>query len=304
MPYVPLAESLRYLFTPLYATISLHCILWKRKSMVHFVNSVTRGSEQVAEAGNGFLVVYLVSGMLITIQSSLHLYFYSIGNLIRSVLPFVKETDCLTYQVFTYIRFLLYVPWQRNQWILLTVALYCKTYDLIVHLREALLDNVRNTLVTDEPYLKAAIVSKRKLDVYMKRFEKIYNVFPFMWFSYLFVRSSGFILYLMKANTTLKLIGPVLNYASDLLIIFAMLLHLDRTEGRLAEKVDECDNWLFEVCPKFSDLSSKLRSELRKKVKCTAMSYFELNRTLVLSFSGSLITFTVLFVQLSNSSIA
>lgn len=153
---------------------------------------------------------------------------------------------------------------------------------------------------------------RKELDALRLEFNSLFSLIPFLWFSYLFFSFSGFIVMTVTSTSVVALQWTSITaewimyslFVSAVVIAVLYCESLSKKSQRQATEfalqlVMQSDDHL-----KASELVAKLQliSELNQhSLHLTGWSIFNLNRGLLLSFAGSLISFSVLFAGLMTT---
>lgn len=142
----------------------------------------------------------------------------------------------------------------------------------------------------DQSLIKSTIKSTKET---FREFEDRLSFLPFMWFLYGVVGSAG-IVYgaLLNPKHMTKVIYVVIDYLPPVLVAIAA----DGLHQRISDKSDEIIHLLSSNDS--LDVGSKilltLEVESMKKMRLTGLSYFTMDKRLITSFSGSVLTFAAL----------
>lgn len=140
-------------------------------------------------------------------------------------------------------------------------------------------------------------------------FEECFDILPFFWFAILFFLSSGFVLISIQSvgpqTEIYVLISEWLRFLSFTTLFFGVVLVADY----FCRKSQAMANDFIQVIAPDNDLDKKgtelskfmLMNELetRSSFVLTAWNFFNLDRSLILAFSGAIISFSVLFAQIA-----
>ena len=138
----------------------------------------------------------------------------------------------------------------------------------------------------------------------VNEFDRTFSMFPFIWFVILFYKSC-FHLILLKSQSFMIDIPMAINYVwfvVEYLATMSILFTIDRV-NKQTQRSFESYRKRFIRSKMSGSASRELNNDIEKQLnlKLTAWSMFELNKSFILSFISSLITFSVLFMQLSNA---
>ena len=193
---------------------------------------------------------------------------------------------------------LLYVGLIREQYLNMSAIPY--TY-LATSIELVKQDTVRKAIIRSSDDIYRLMVKVRNLNRWKHEFEREFRIFPFLWYSFLFIGATG----VLSSNelttdvTRLESIFYVITFFSHLVVVFYYTYYISEqvaaTQEVLESKVSE-----FEKISQNWSMLNYVGSTLTKDVKYTAIGLFELNSGLILSFASGLISFTVMFLQMSH----
>jgi hypothetical protein len=139
----------------------------------------------------------------------------------------------------------------------------------------------------------------------IETFDNLFNILPFIWLSYSFLSCAYSVLFLQKyQNDILNQVIFVMHFVGNNTTIFTIVWWLNREQKCLKEKCEKLQERLIEKILNQSDLSQTLALTVIDKIsnsKTTVFSFFDFDKNLLPSFVGTLLTFTVLFLQLNHS---
>ena len=135
-------------------------------------------------------------------------------------------------------------------------------------------------------------------------FDQIFSVFPFLILGRNFCTFSSFFLYQVTQPTSLGLetsIRIILMEMANLLLSFYFVLHVNRNNNRLTVICQEtvlCINQNNNISVRDILLVQEIRHV--SQWKPTALSMIYLDNTLIPAFAGAVLSFSVLFMQISK----
>lgn len=146
----------------------------------------------------------------------------------------------------------------------------------------------------------------RHLNQINSQFESLFSHMPFMTISYTFMSISGYLNSLMdhQVNTNVA-VGGMIPYGIETVFMFVMIL----TMSDLNQKVeDEIQNYILElkITNGQSIRCAQHTMTLEKFAKSqtpTGLGNFSIDKLLIIPFLGSLISFSALFIQLTQSTV-
>ncbi|KAI1303027.1 hypothetical protein HDE_02480 [Halotydeus destructor] len=161
-------------------------------------------------------------------------------------------------------------------------------------------ENLILTTQTLECYEKS-IEQQLDLNCLKSQFNDSVNTFPLLWFSSLFMQSSGLILYLRDGTIGIFALWRIACFIVHLFITTVLLVNVILAQRRTKARqkrildnlpVDKMDVQLFAHQTKFVRVISE-------RIEYDAI-LFKLDESVILAFAGALVTFTVMFTQLSK----
>ncbi|KAI1295532.1 hypothetical protein HDE_05522 [Halotydeus destructor] len=195
----------------------------------------------------------------------------------------------------------LHIP-LKKQWYLVSVLIY------IVNLIQwSMAETIFIAQLADRrnAHQISAIIKRRQLLNNVKRhFNDVFCPFPLIWLTSLFLQSSGLILNMQGRPDSIEYYRLIVYglEAIFMVVILGLVIFLEnRNKEAMRKLLSELD--LFNrPATDLAELQDwfKLKDCMNENVELHAM-LFKLDRSLILGFIGSLITFSVMFVQLTHN---
>ena len=137
-------------------------------------------------------------------------------------------------------------------------------------------------------------------------FVRVTGIIPVLWFLKEFIYLSGILMNLKATFSNQEyFIMSIMTYVIPLTLIISTVISLmvftDNCVAEISAKIDEATRVILEKeeASKWFPVLSQLDSQ--KKFQFRAWNLFDINKYLILSFAASLITFSALFIQISDS---
>ena len=131
----------------------------------------------------------------------------------------------------------------------------------------------------------------------MNKFDKIFSLMPLIWFSYLFAYASDHVM-MIRSMTNPKVLIFALSFFIEFLSICLAVLFMSSQRNSLLQETTKIERHLLNVK---GDLFIKSRVmanlESISSFKVTAWNMFYLEKSLLLSFIGTVLTFSILFIE-------
>lgn len=183
-----------------------------------------------------------------------------------------------------------------------SAIIYCYlrvNYNYYENLRKAVKGMNKNA---EENCFRTEIKTRNQLDALFRQIEETMCFFPFIWFSMLFFTFAGMLwtrkhdLFALESDMLLILFSFVAISLCGLLVFIDKLRNYDLKESNLiAEQLLDVRKVDF-----YADQLAGILSH-RKPLILTGWQFYNLNRGFMLYFAGGLLTFSVLFMQLTDN---
>lgn len=200
-----------------------------------------------------------------------------------------------------YLRFL--EDWQLYGQSLYIFFLIC-THQLNVKHFTSIRSFIKLNMVSDLDFIRITMKSKNLLNNTKVQFDKIFNMLPILWFCSYFFWSTVFIMsFKRNGSQYLSLYISYAIYAAlTTSIIFSIIFYIQHIDNYIKDEKRHCIQ-LLQANGKVSSLNQELINIIAdtEELHLTGWQCFDLNRGLILTFAQSLVTLSVLFVQLLNS---
>lgn len=130
-------------------------------------------------------------------------------------------------------------------------------------------------------------------------FHEFFDIYPFVWFSFLFLKSTANMMFLYKLKN--ELITTIIVESTDFILYFIAFFCAVHYADRLITKHSNLRvNIIAQLRLEFYKCSKPLVALIGERhFTLTACAMFNIDRSLIISFSGSLITFSILFAGMS-----
>ncbi|KAI1292485.1 hypothetical protein HDE_06925 [Halotydeus destructor] len=130
-----------------------------------------------------------------------------------------------------------------------------------------------------------------------KQFESMFAIFPLLYFASIFTQSTGLIVSLSQDKYNIGLVKLAFSSINVAVALFLVIV-VNRIESEEKERnqliVDR--SW-DQICDKDFRVGLRLQEAFSQRTPLTAI-FFELNLKVILSFAGSIISFTIMLLQL------
>lgn len=138
----------------------------------------------------------------------------------------------------------------------------------------------------------------------MSEFDNIFSLSPLLSLTDIFVSTSVMVVNVSREVNTAN-ITSLMRFVYNIVWMFGVVLFIHRKQESLMKESQQVRKVILTQKPPCI-LSASFISQLDSfsSMKMTAWSLFPLDKSLILSFAASVMTFTVLFLQLSSTNIA
>ena len=220
---------------------------------------------------------------------------FAIKALVRDTWTTVR----LTFQV---------LPTQMNQFFIVYPTLYLIVLRLASDADVAQLETMQHLVKIDARKL---LTERKRTAALWQEFEQLFNVVPFMVIGILYLTIPGIIVGLrqdaqvhsphLPYSLASFIIFHVIIVTQVLLLIFAVTRAQDRVREASERLIDKLQ---LQSCSSVEEASARhsLEKELRQQQPLTGCRMFTVDPSLLLSFAASVITFSVLLIQLQEPS--
>ena len=210
------------------------------------------------------------------------------------------------YQLLYYIR-TVYAIIGRDHWINMTAlpfAYYTISIELI---KQDMLKFYMQQKSMDAKVLKQILIISRHVEHAKSTMNQLFGPFPLMWLSYLFLGETGAIQFIYLSIQTeqhlwLTLIKAIF-FGKQIVFVFGVICLINHHISNSHQLCEQLSTRLYAQMsltnPIQSNLITCLANQLQKSINYSACGLFDLNESLLLSFAAGLISFTVMFLQIS-----
>ncbi|KAI1287491.1 hypothetical protein HDE_10236 [Halotydeus destructor] len=208
-------------------------------------------------------------------------------------------------ELFGYIHILIFTNAVQKPWALVGMLLYLHCQQRMIKLNTESIARIGcHDKITSKQFKQSLhimkLVQHRHDD-----FESIFRVFPLLWFSSIFLTFSCIMLTdILSKGATNVLIS--MTEFKDILFLLYLIVRIDSEKVALRSAIAQVKQALVQRQGEYDDMKSFFlnmqiqRSLAELNLDHTALHLFQLDRSLIVSFVGALITFGVLFIQLAG----
>ena len=201
------------------------------------------------------------------------------------------------FQILTYIWTL------TNNWMIGGAGIYTFFVKSIQEYEESFFDRIENSLKLLTP--GSVLLQRKKVNKKKECFLTLMSYLPCLWFVYLFISATGFIMSLTSEWNRNHLLVTILGFGPPMLLNIVMIVYLTLTASHCMDVIRNRLEELSEDIARRPDVIQwqivLTQIEEDKRFEFTAWGFFDINKRLELSFLASLISFTALFTQMSSN---
>ncbi|KAI1285865.1 hypothetical protein HDE_11323 [Halotydeus destructor] len=185
-------------------------------------------------------------------------------------------------------------------WPVVSAAIYVTILFSISKIEDNLMINNLNT-IQSLGGVNNCITQQLDLKVLKSDFNQIFNIFPLLWYAGLFLQSSGLIVYLVTEEYGIYSLWRIACFVLLLIVTTGrMVIVISDQEKTKSRQKCILDNFSVENMDiQMFASQSKLIRILSETTKHNAI-LFKLDERLILAFASALVTFTVMFTQIST----
>ena len=220
-------------------------------------------------------------------------FIYYNYDLIMTFKPFLMENISNGWKMLYYVWFsICFII--SHQIVVLMIFEYLLIFNVLTNLKMSL-------ILTNTTPSNAIIFKWRQICALSDEFESIYSMAPFFKITNSFIGAIMFIVncYIEKEPIDIRIKASLFYFVIHLMIDFYVLHVIDRSNTSLKKSADE----MLQKCAfRNDDMLEKFANEVNQSYRfnLTGFKLFALEKSLVIGFGASLISFTVLFIQIST----
>lgn len=208
--------------------------------------------------------------------------------------------------MFTFIAF--YIPIICRAWLSPIMLIYSFFVYSIYLTEKSFLEDFNNELVSNSKslnLLSVALSRKLRLNELKSQAESVLNIFPFLWCAYLFKSTSAYIMQQAQSvstSTADMILSLILfsDYIVPMCFLFGLLLFIENRSDKIKDMSTSTLRRLVKTY--HPDIESKThliqQFEHNAHLPLTGWSMFDLNKRFMLSFVSSVLSFSVLILQI------
>ncbi|KAI1293750.1 hypothetical protein HDE_06385 [Halotydeus destructor] len=205
------------------------------------------------------------------------------------------------YHWFTYAHYLAYYgPFVEYQFLTLQLAFYRFAVLSWSYAEKSFIESLYQQPLVDNITYVTMIRKKLKLNSLRQRIDSVFGVVVLSWFAAIFIQTTGFMSNLgsMEAAGVFR----IFTYFRDILFLFTIMAFVANIQS-LVSKKRKCflqyQGQQGPISPELMIVDLKFRKLLGEEVPFSAV-LFDLHSSLALGFVSSLISFTVMFLQITD----
>ena len=145
------------------------------------------------------------------------------------------------------------------------------------------------------------IVRARHIHDMGQEFEQLFNLFPAMWLLSFLLQSTGYLVLFLDETMRVELIvGEWFILGVQMILCATTIAIVIHRKSQIAQQAENlCKSMIASAGVQLNTNHSMLVKELERSLTLTGYGQFEIKPSLLISFIGSVITFSVLFIQLT-----
>ena len=271
----------------------------KRAAILSLANEIKRFETPVIKRKLRHLSLILsVSHWMLTTSAISTHSMMSYGNLAKQVglIDYCDSGRCSILIQSIAINRLLFYIFVREQFMKMSSMVYCYHAYAIELITQ---DGINFQDIHKMVDIRDLVSFNTRMNNLRTKFNAIYNIFPFINYSYLFLGMAGMISDCSKSPIDLVSISYIAMFGQHVIVQLVMTLTINRQIKSTMSVVDRKFHEISHMTNNFA-LLVYLKSELSTFVDYTAADLFSLKNEFILSFVGGLVSFTVMFLQLST----
>lgn len=173
-------------------------------------------------------------------------------------------------------------------WVDATSAFYCILLQVLLVHQKLVIRRIC-------PNIQSVREGRRLTCLMNDRFDRLFSYLPFLWFLNGIIEVSFFTMVTATAKSVHETIVNALWIMGSITPPVIVCIVVSNMEASIAKEIDACHNKISQCVRMTASESLLLKTELDQiKLRVTGLSFFELNRSLALSYIGNVITFAAL----------
>lgn len=141
-----------------------------------------------------------------------------------------------------------------------------------------------------------------------KRFTDLFSLYPFLWLAYRFFSAAGYVNSTSHISSNSYALGDMVVFVISTCLSLIGIYMTSSLDERISEKTRGTIQVVNMTTKKFSDTSSPVRlivclRDFEADMIPSIYGLFNMNKSLILNFMGSILTFAVLFKQMAENKI-
>ncbi|KAI1299846.1 hypothetical protein HDE_03681 [Halotydeus destructor] len=193
----------------------------------------------------------------------------------------------------------------QESWVMIGMLLYLYYHHFMVKSDLESLSLIRWQDETKSSSFNRSLHVIKLIQARHNEFESTFNAFPLLWFSALFMNFSAIMITNFLSSSHAHY-GYAISELKDIVLLLYLIVRIDREKGSVLTAIQNVKLVLVRQqyeCENVKDilLNNEIQRSLTNlKLGHTAFSLFPMDRSVILSFISSLITFSILFIQLAG----
>ena len=189
-----------------------------------------------------------------------------------------------------------------GNWMATSCSCYVTFYHLFYYMKQENLRLLNSKIRIQVPFRSSTeIVRMRNIQDLGIKFDQLFNVFPAIWLLSFLLQSTGYLVLFREISMHVQLIFSewfILGIQMSLCLTTIAIVMYRESQNR-EEVGNLCKLIIASAGDNLNTNHSMLVNELEQPLVLTGCGQFEIKPSLLISFIGSVITFSVLFIQLT-----
>lgn len=244
---------------------------------------------------NARLIIYIAVTFMFCLGDIFSMIHVPRNWLVRHTFPVPTSLGSLTETIIGYLIALF--ECMIKNYIPLSASLYLCYYKLLLSIKEKVLHNISSSTTHKSIYEQL-----RELDCFVDTFESVLSILPLNWLSYnvgpglCYIQSITY--YGDEEMIPLQITIFVALTCINFIFIIVILYVINKWQEQFDEKVNSFSWAIEENLPSLTNFRLIDRVEKIMKRRATVWHTFPIERSLILSYIGSALTFSVFFAKM------
>lgn len=182
-------------------------------------------------------------------------------------------------------------------WIMVTCSFYVIVFRLLSFYQIRIMQNAIRSATNEPRKLDVIQITARLIRDSNDEFDRLFSLMPFMWFAHGIISTPSYVSYLRSSLSLLPMIST--SVFAPIVVVMVISCVQSSMDRLLMEAKDLIAR--NQVIASSEKLLLLRDLNLLKEIRFTGLSFFQLDKSFVLAYSGSVVTFSALIATYANN---